>query len=95
MKKLNISIDVGGTHSRLQCEIIENETTHQKSAEYKAVIGDKIALEKFIQSSIKDFTDLTPEKCIVGFAGAIIDRQKVAVTNWLKRPVISKTDLIK
>ena len=79
----------------MQCEIIENETTHQKSAEYKAVIGDKIALEKFIQSSIKDFTDLTPEKCIVGFAGAIIDRQKVAVTNWLHRPVISKTDLIK
>ena len=95
MKKLNVSIDVGGTHSRLQCEIIEADQVIQKSDEYKAVIGNKTELEKFIQNSIKDFTDLKPDKCVVGFAGSIIDRQKVAMTNWLKRPVISKNDLIK
>jgi glucokinase len=95
MEKLYVSIDIGGTHSRLQCEIIGADQVIQKSNEYKSIIGDKRALEIFIQNSIKDFTDLKPDKCVTGFAGAVIDRKEVAMTNWLNRPVISKIDLIK
>ena len=95
MRTLNISIDVGGTHSRLQCEIIENNQILQKSDEYKEVIGSKKALKDFIKSSLTNFApDLTPNKCVIGFAGAIIDRREVEMTNWVDRPIITKNDLV-
>jgi glucokinase len=93
MKKLNISIDVGGTNSRLKCEIVENEKVISTSREYSKIVGSKAALGKFIQASIKNFSDLKPDKCVAGFAGAIIDRKEVAITNWQDRPVISLNDM--
>ncbi|MFC1898516.1 glucokinase [Candidatus Cloacimonadota bacterium] len=94
MKTLNISIDVGGTHSRLQCEIIENKQIVNTSKKYKKVIGSKKSLEKFINTSIKSFTDLKPESCVIGFAGAVIDRKAVSITNWKDQPIITQKDLI-
>ncbi|MDO9578663.1 MAG: glucokinase [Candidatus Cloacimonadales bacterium] len=94
MKSLNVSIDVGGTHSRLQCELVENKKVISTSGEYKKVIGNKTSLGKFVQTSIRDFTDLAPAKCIIGFAGPVIDRQEVAITNWTNRPKITQDDLI-
>lgn len=94
MKSLNVSIDVGGTHSRLQCEIVENKRILSTSKDYNKVIGNKKSLEKFIQSSIRDFTDLNPAKCVIGFAGPVIDRKEVAITNWANRPKITQGDLI-
>nr|HPR17573.1 glucokinase [Candidatus Cloacimonadota bacterium] len=94
MKILNISIDVGGTHSRLQGEILEEGKVIFTSPEYKKIIGNKAQLQQFIDSSLRDFTDLKPTKCVIGFAGAVIDRHHVTITNWIDRPVISLEDLI-
>lgn len=94
MKKLNISIDVGGTHSRLQCELIENGKVISTSREYKKIIRSKPALENFIKKSISDFSKLEPTSCVIGFAGAVIDRSYVAITNWNDKPTITKDDLL-
>jgi glucokinase len=94
MKNLNLSIDVGGTHSRLQCEIIDDNKILKTSREYKSAIGSKKALEKFIQNSIQKFTDILPAKCVIGFAGAVIDRKEVTLTNWPGQPKITFQDLL-
>jgi Glucokinase len=95
MKQLILSIDVGGTHSRLQGQICENGQVITTSALYKCIIDSRNSLRKFIQESTSDFTDLSPEKCVIGFAGAVIGRRKVAMTNWQDRPEITIDDLKK
>jgi glucokinase len=95
MKQLILSIDVGGTHSRLQGQICENGQVISTSALYKRIIDSRHSLRKFIHESITDFTDLSPEKCVIGFAGAVIERRKVAMTNWKDRPEITIDDLKK
>ncbi len=95
MKKLNVSIDVGGTHSRLQCQVFKNGNIQETSCHNKQTIQSKPALEKFIKQSVADFSDLKPASCIIGFAGAVIDRSYVAMTNWKDRPTITQNDLIK
>lgn len=94
MKKLNISIDVGGTHSRLQCKLFENDKSYETSCEYKKTVGSKPDLEKFIRQSVANFSDQKPESCVIGFAGAVIDRSYVAITNWKDRPTITRDDLL-
>lgn len=94
-KKLNVSIDIGGTHSRLQCEIVCDEKIISRSIEYICNIADKDSLKRFIKESISDFSpELQPSNCVIGFAGALIDRRKVSLTNWKNRPTIYFEDLI-
>lgn len=93
MKKLNISIDIGGTHSRLQGEIIENDRVISTSAEFKKIIKSKSELESFIRHSLDEFSDLNPTNCVIGFAGAVIDRSYVSITNWNNKPTITREDL--
>ena len=94
-KKLNVSIDIGGTHSRLQCEVVCDDKIISRSVEYIRNIRDKDSLKRFIKESISDnTTELQPSNCIIGFAGAVIDRRKVSLTNWKNRPTIYFEDLV-
>ena len=94
-KKLNVSIDIGGTNSRLQCEIVCDDKITSQSIEYIRNIGDKDLLKRFIKESISDFTaEMQPSNCVIGFAGAVIDRRKVSLTNWKNRPTIYFEDLV-
>ncbi|NQV19236.1 MAG: glucokinase [Armatimonadetes bacterium] len=93
--KLNVSIDIGGTHSRLQCEVVCDDKILSRSVEYIRNIGDKDSLKRFVKESISDFSpELQPSNCVVGFAGAVIDRRKVSLTNWKNRPAIYFEDLV-
>jgi len=94
-KKLNVSIDIGGTHSRLRCEIVCDNKITSNSIEYIRNIADKDSLKRFIRESISDFSpELQPSNCVVGFAGAVIDRRKVSLTNWKNRSTIYFEDLV-
>ena len=93
-KKLNVSIDIGGTHSRLRCEIVCEDKIISRSIEYILNIDDKDSLKRFIKESISDFSpELQPSNCVIGFAGAVINRRKVSLTNWKDRPTIFFEDL--
>ena len=94
MKNFNLSIDVGGTHTRLQAEIIENKKVTFFSQEYEKIINSKDELKSFITSSLNDIdTKMKPTHCVVGFAGAVIDHHEVEITNWKNRPIIILEDL--
>ncbi len=95
MKKLNISIDVGGTHTRLRAEIIEKGKIDLLSKEFIQKISSKEELKNFIKSSLNSFNpgiDIT--NGIIGFAGAVIDHREVKITNWKNTPTIILEDLI-
>ncbi len=95
MKNLNISIDVGGTHTRLRAEMIEKGRIELLSKEFIQKINSKEELKNFIKSSlniIKSGMDIT--NGIIGFAGAVIDHHKVEITNWENTPTIIMEDLI-
>ncbi|MCK5051351.1 MAG: glucokinase [Candidatus Cloacimonetes bacterium] len=95
MKNLNISIDVGGTHTRLRAEIIENEKNDLLSKEFIQKINSKEELRSFIKASLNDIDpDIKPTHGVIGFAGAIIDHRKVEITNWKNIPTIILEDLI-
>ena len=95
MRKINLSIDVGGTHTRLRLKIIELEKIVLLSQEYKQKINSKEELRSFIMSSLNDIDPkLKPTYCVIGFAGAVIDHRKVEITNWKKKPTIILEDLI-
>lgn len=95
MKNLNISIDVGGTHTRLRAEIIENGKIVFSSQEYMRKINSKEELRNFIKSSINDIaSDIKPTHCVIGFAGVVIDHREVKITNWKNTPTITLEDLI-
>jgi len=89
MKNLNISIDVGGTHTRIRADIIESNEIINTSREYKQKINSKIELEKFIKFTLNEInSNLKPHKCVIGFAGAVIDHREVTITNWKNQPTI-------
>ena len=95
MKNLNISIDVGGTHTRFRAEIIEKGKIDLFSKEFIQKIKSKEELKNFIKSSLdslKSGIDIT--NGIIGFAGAVIDHRKVKITNWENTPTIIMEDLI-
>ncbi len=94
MKKVNLSIDVGGTHTRLRVEIIENGKITFTSQEYIQKINSKTELKSFIKSSLNDInSDIKPTHCIIGFAGAVIEHREVKITNWENAPTIILEDL--
>jgi len=94
MKDLNISIDVGGTHTRIRAEIIEGNKIIHTSREYKQRINSKIELEKFIKFTVNDIkSNLKLNKCVIGFAGAVIDHREVTITNWKNQPTINLNDI--
>ncbi len=94
MKNLNISIDVGGTHTRIRAEIIEGNEIIHTSREYKQRINSEIELKKFIKSTFNDMdSNLKPHKCVIGFAGPVIDHQEVTITNWKNKPTIILDDI--
>ena len=95
MKNINLSIDVGGTHTRLQIEIIENKKVDFLSKEYILKINSNEELKSFIKSSLNDIDpNIKLTHCVIGFAGAVIDHHKVEITNWKKKPTIILEDLI-
>ena len=95
MKNYNLSIDIGGTHTRLQAEIIENEKITFSSQEYKQKINSIEELRSFIKYSLNDIDpNIKPTHCVIGFAGAVIDHRKVEITNWKDKPTIILEDLI-
>jgi glucokinase len=72
--KINISIDVGGTNTRVQTEI-----NRQKSSIQKRVIRTKTDLYQFINEITKC---AKPAKCVIGFAGVVVGKESVEITNW-------------
>ncbi len=96
MKSINLSVDVGGTNTRLKVEIIKNGKIDYSSVEFKQKIGSKEELKNFIHSSLNQMDiDYMPTHCVIGFAGAVIDHKKVAITNWKNKPTIILEDLMK
>ncbi|MEA2096084.1 MAG: glucokinase [Candidatus Cloacimonadota bacterium] len=96
MKNFNLSIDVGGTYTRLRVEIIENKKVDFLSREYIKKINSKEKLRNFIKFSLNDIDPcIKPTHCVIGFAGALIDNCKVEITNWKDNPTIIMEDMIK
>lgn len=95
MNKINLSIDVGGTHTRLKSEVIKDENIIFCSQEFKQKINCRDKLKTFIQASI---TKIKPEfnitNCVIGFAGAVINHRKVEITNWKNKPMLTLEELI-
>ena len=95
MKSINLSIDVGGTHTRIKAEIVINGKIDSSSKEYKQKIGSKEGLKNFITISLNKIEqNIKPTHCVIGFAGAVIDHREVTITNWKKKPTIFMEDLI-
>jgi len=95
MKNFNLAVDVGGTYTRLRAEIIEKEKIVYTSQEYQQKVNSKEELRSFIRSSLNDIdSDIKPTHCVIGFAGAIINHNKVDITNWKNTPTIILEDLI-
>ncbi len=96
MKNFNLSIDVGGTHTRFRAEMIEHEKITFLSQEYKQEINSKEELRGSIKYFLNDInSNIKPINCVIGFAGAVIDHCKVEITNWKEKPTISREDLMK
>jgi glucokinase len=89
---MNISIDVGGTNTRLQFEIIQSGKQIETSEIFKAGINSKQNLQEFIRNSIKKQKQL-PEKCTIGFAGIVMNKSEVNLTRWQDRTKITLKDL--
>lgn len=90
--KLNISIDVGGTNTRLQFEITQNGKQLETSEIFKAKIDSKQKLQEFIRNSINEQKQL-PDKCTIGFAGIVLNKNEVNLTRWQNRTKITLQDL--
>ncbi len=89
---MNISIDVGGTNTRLQFEITQNEKQIETSKIFKARINSKKKLQDFIRDSINEQKKL-PDKCTIGFAGIVLNKNEVNMTRWQDRTKITLQDL--
>ena len=89
---MNISIDVGGTNTRLQFEITQNGKQIRTSEIYKAKINSKQKLQGFIRNSINKQKQL-PDKCTIGFAGIVLNKSEVNLTRWQDRTKITLQDL--
>ena len=90
--KLNISIDVGGTNTRLQFEITQNGKQIETSEIFKARINSKQKLQDFIRNSINKQKKL-PDKCTIGFAGIVLNKNEVSLTRWQDVTKITLQDL--
>ncbi|MCK4311731.1 MAG: glucokinase [Candidatus Cloacimonetes bacterium] len=90
--KLNISIDVGGTNTRLQFETVQNGQQVETSEIFKAGINSKQNLQDFIRSSIEK-QKRVPDNCTIGFAGIVLNKNEVNITRWKNRPKVTLQDL--
>jgi len=90
--ELNMSIDVGGTNTRLQFETIRNELQIKTFEIFKARIDSKQKLQDFIRNSIKKQKQL-PDRCTIGFAGIVLNKNEVNLTRWQDRTKITLQDL--
>ena len=90
--ELNISIDVGGTNTRLQLETVQNGLQIETTEIFKAKIDSKQKLQDFIRNSIKEQKQL-PDKCTIGFAGIVLNKREVNLTRWQYRTKITLQDL--
>ncbi len=92
--KLFVSVDVGGTHSRLRAVVGDDEKLQRISSLFKDKVSSRKELENFIKDSLQEFCPgLEITRAVVGFAGAVIDHQEVQMTNWQDRPRLTKKDL--
>ncbi|MBC8416463.1 MAG: glucokinase, partial [Candidatus Cloacimonetes bacterium] len=91
-KKLNLSIDVGGTNTRLQFELVKNGQQIETSEIFKAKIDSKQKLHDFIRNSINGQKQL-PDKCTIGFAGIVLNKSEVNLTRWHNRTKITLQDM--
>ena len=90
--ELNISIDVGGTNTRLQFRTVQNGQQTEISEIFKAKINSKQKLQDFIWNSINNQKQL-PDRCTIGFAGIVLNKNEVNLTRWQDRTKITLQDL--
>lgn len=90
--ELNISIDVGGTNTRLQFETIHNGKKIETSEIFKAKIDSKQKLQELIRNSISKQKQL-PDRCTIGFAGIVLNKNEVNLTRWQDKKEITLQDL--
>ena len=90
--KMNISVDVGGTNTRIQFEITQNGKKIKTSEIFKAKIDSKRKLQDFIRNSIYEQKQL-PDRGTVGFAGIVLNKNEVNLTRWQDRTKITLQDL--
>lgn len=92
--ELFVSVDVGGTYSRLRAVVSDDEKPQRISSLFQKKISSKKELGNFIRTSLQEFCPgLVITRAVVGFAGAIIDHQEVQMTNWQDRSRLTKKDL--
>ena len=89
---MNLSIDVGGTNTRLQFEITQNGKQTETSEIFKAKINSKQKLQEFIRDSITKQKTL-PDNCTIGFAGIVLNKSEVNLTRWQNSTKITLQDL--
>ncbi len=90
--ELNMSIDVGGTNTRIQFEITQNGKQVETSEIFKAKIDSKHKLQEFIRNSINKQKTL-PDKCSIGFAGIVLNKSEVNLTRWQNSTKITLQNL--
>ena len=89
---MNISIDVGGTNTRLQFEITQNGKQIENSKIFKTRINSKQKLQDFIRNSISEQKQIH-DKCTIGFAGIVLNKNEVNLTRWQERTKITLQSL--
>lgn len=87
-----ISIDVGGTFSRLRLQYFQKGKL--KTENFQKAIDSKKQLFHFIETAINNSPiKLDNAICCVGFAGVIINENSVKMTNWSNSPTIELWEL--
>jgi len=87
-----ISIDVGGTFSRLRLQYFQKDKIETEN--FHKAINSKEELFHFIKTSIHNSSiRLDSTVCCAGFAGVIINENRVKMTNWHNSPTIKLREL--
>ncbi|MBC8485862.1 MAG: ROK family protein, partial [Bacteroidetes bacterium] len=76
----------------LQFELVKNGQQIETSEIFKAKIDSKQKLQEFIRNSINGQKQL-PDKCTIGFAGIVLNKNKVNLTRWQNSSKITLQDL--
>jgi glucokinase len=91
-KKINFAIDVGGTHSRVAAQLFAGDSLERTFPVVKRAICSKGELRDLVLAQLQKYS-YPIGYVVIGFAGAVLNHEKVDITNWICSPTISKQDL--
>lgn len=92
-----MAIDVGGTNTRIGVAILRNKEilTHPTFSQINSrKVGSKEKLAIFVREFLEKLVrGNRPSRCVIDFAGPLIARKEVQMTNWEGKPSISLEEL--